>query len=249
MSGPSTVNDERSRPIIAYTLSGVREVAGRGATAPEVGDVAAIIKQDGGESRAQVYCEFVAGRLAAMVGVTVAAGVLVTHARGLRYASLKIAEVGFSLTDVEFGHAAEVASRYPVEAANLAVFDAWICNTDRAGNLRANLAESTDNLLIGIDHGGSLLSVADTIDAAIERLRSTNWPPTHLFQGMVNPALLQPMIERIQRLPDETIQDACVLSGTIGSVILPDQAVLAEALIWRRDHLPEIVQWMLLAER
>ena len=58
-----------------------------------------------------------------MVGVTVAAGVLVAHAAGLRYASLKVAEVGFALTDIEQEHADEVVARYPVEAANLAVFD------------------------------------------------------------------------------------------------------------------------------
>jgi hypothetical protein len=66
---------------------------------------------------------------------------------------------------------------------------------------------------------------------------------------VVNAALLQPMIERIQRLPDEAIQDACVLSGTIGSVILPDQAMLAEALVWRRECLPEIAKRMLFAQR
>jgi hypothetical protein len=105
MNGPSTVSEEQDRPIVAYTLSGVRKAVGHGATAPEIGDVAAIIKQDGGESRAQVYSEYVAGRLAAMVGVTVAAGVFVAHARGLRYASLKIAEVGFALTDIDMERA------------------------------------------------------------------------------------------------------------------------------------------------
>ncbi|MHB1667451.1 hypothetical protein [Thiomonas sp.] len=207
--------------------------------------MAAIIKQDGGESRAQVYSEYVAGRLAAMVGVTVAAGVFVAHARGLRYASLKIAEVGFALTDIEAERAGETAARYPVEAANLAVFDAWICNADRAGNLRANLAQSTDNMMIGLDHGGSLLSVADTIDAALERLRRADWPPGHLFQGMVDQRLMQPMIDRIQAIPDEVIQDVCILSGTVGSAMLTDQAMLAEALIWRRENLQMIVDRIL----
>ncbi len=246
MNGPWmwTVS-ERDRPIVAYTLSGVRQMVGHGATAPEIGDVAAIIKQDGDESRAQIYSEYVAGRLAAMVGVTVAAGVFVAHARGLRYASLKIAEVGFSLTDIEVEHAAETAARYPVEAANLAVFDAWICNADRAGNLRANLAHSTDNMMIGIDHGGSLLSVADTIDGALERLRRTDWPPEHVFKGKLDPRLMLAMVDRIQGLPDTAIHDASVLGGTVGSAMLTDQAMLAEALIWRRDNLKTIVDRIL----
>jgi hypothetical protein len=245
MYGPSTVSEEQDRPIVAYTLSGVRKAVGHGATAPEIGDVAAIIKQDGGESRAQVYSEYVAGRLAAMAGVTVATGVFVAHARGLRYASLKIAEVGFSLTDIEAEHAAEAAARYPVEAANLAVFDAWICNADRAGNLRANLAQSTDNLMIGLDHGGSLLSVADTIDTALDRLRRVDWPPGHVFRGMLDRRLMLTMAERIQQLPDAAIQDACILGGTVGSAMLTDQAMLAEALIWRRENLQIIVDRIL----
>ena len=245
MNGPWTMSDEQGRSFVVYTLSKVREAVGHGATAPEIGDVTAIIKQDGNESRAQIYSEYVAGRLAAMVGITVAAGVFVAHARGLRYASLKIAEIGFTLTDIKAEHAAETAARYPVEAANLAVFDAWICNADRAGNLRANLAQSTDNIIIGLDHGGSLLSVADTIDAALERLRRTDWPPGHVFKGRLDPRLTQAMVDRIQALSDLAIQDSCILSGTVGSAMLTDQAMLSEALIWRRDSLSLIVNTLL----
>ena len=234
-----------AKPLVTYTLSGVRKAVGRGATEPEIGDVAAIIKQDGRESRAQIYCEYVAGRLAAMVGVTVAAGVLVAHAAGLRYASLKVAEVGFTLTDIEPEHADAVVARYPVEAASLAVFDVWIGNGDRAGNLRANLQESTDNLMIGLDHGGSLLSAGDSIDAALGRLRRVDFPRGHLFAGGLDRRLTDAMVQRIQCVSDAAIQDACVLGETLGSVMLPDQADLADALIWRRDQLRVIVDRML----
>jgi hypothetical protein len=61
-------------PFITYALGNIRQPVGHGATAPEIGDVTAIVKQDGGESRAQVYSEYVAGRLAALVGVPVAVG-------------------------------------------------------------------------------------------------------------------------------------------------------------------------------
>ncbi len=245
MSGRSTVSD--AKPLVTYTLSGVRKAVGHGATDPEIGDVTAIIKQDGRESRAQIYCEYVAGRLAAMVGVTVAAGVLVAHSTGLRYASLKVAEVGFALTNVESEQVDAVVTRYPVEAANLAVFDVWIGNGDRAGNLRANLHESTDNLMIGLDHGNSLLSVGDSIDAALQRLRRKDFPRGHLFAGRIDQRLADTMVTRIMRISDEAIQDACVLGETLGSVILPDQADLAESMIWRRTRLKSIVDGLLFA--
>ncbi len=243
MSGRSTVSD--AKPLVTYTLSGVRKAVGHGATEPEIGDVSAIIKQDGRESRAQIYSEYVAGKLASMVGITVAAGVLVAHAAGLRYASLKVAEVGFTLTDIEAEHADAVVARYPVEAANLAVFDIWIGNGDRSGNLRANLQESTDNLMIGLDHGGSLLSVGDSIDAALQRLRREDFPRGHMFAKRLDRRLADAMVTRIMRVSDEAVQDACVLGETLGSVILPDQADLADALIWRRDELPGIVDRLL----
>lgn len=232
----------KEQAFVTYTLQSSKKPVGQGATEPEIGELAAIIKQDTNESRAQVYCEFVGARLAALVGVQVAAGVLVSHSRGLRFASLKVAEVGFTLADIDHDEAESVVARYPIEAAKLAVFDTWICNTDRAGNLKANLAESTDNMMIGLDHGGSLLSIADNLNTAFDRLDSCDWPHHHIFQGLLRKHLLQPVIARVQAIPDEAIDEACVLSGTVGSVMLPDQAMLAEKLKWRRDKLNVLVE-------
>ena len=236
------MRSNKEQAFVTYTLNNSRQLVGQGATSPEIGELTAIIKQDSNESRAQVYSEFVGSRLASLAGVQVAAGVFVAHSRGLRYASLKISEVGFTLSDIEHGDAEVVVARYPVEAAKLAVFDSWICNTDRAGNLRANLAESTDNMIIGIDHGGSLLSVADNIDKAFARLGVVDWPPPHMFHGLLRTHLLEPVISRVRAIPDDAIDEACVLSGTVGSVMLPDQAMLSEVLKWRRDQLNEIVE-------
>lgn len=241
MNGQSSNLDFNVAPFITYALKNISKPVGQGATAPELGEVAAVIKQDGGESRAQVYSEHVGSRLAALLGVPAAVGVFVSHSRGLRYASLMIAEVGFSLTDIDYEHAEEVAERYPVECAKISVFDMWIGNIDRAGNLRANLVESTDNVFVGLDHGGCLLSGADSMDNALARLNDKNWPPTHIFQDRVLDYFTQPMVQRIQRLEDESIQEACVLGGTVGSVMLTDQAMLAELLIKRRNWLADMV--------
>lgn len=246
MSGPLNTHDfEAPPPFITYTLKNVRTPVGHGATAPDFGEVTAVIKQDNEESRAQVYSEYVATRLAALLGVQTATGVFVAHSRGLRYASLVLAEVGFSLTDIDYEHAEEVTERYPVEAAKLAVFDIWIGNMDRAGNVRANLGESTDNIMVGIDHGGSLLSIADNKDIALDRLNDQEWPPVHIFQGYVQRYFVEPTMQRIQRLSDEAIQEACMLGGTVGSVMPTDQAMLAEMLIKRRDWLPDMVEKIL----
>jgi hypothetical protein len=247
MNGPLSKPDPvESPPFVTYALKNVRVQVGHGATAPHYGEVSAVIKQDCEESRAQVYSEYVGSKLAALLGVQAAAGVFVAHSRGLRYASLVIAEVGFSLSDIDYTQAEEVAQRYPVEAAKIAVFDIWIGNFDRAGNLRANLGESTDNLIVGLDHGACLLSGGDDLDAALNRLLDPTWPPNHIFGGLVKNCFVQSMVERVQRLSDEAIQEACMLGGTVGSVMPTDQAMLAEVLIRRRQWLPEMVTNMLL---
>lgn len=246
MSGPlSNPDPDAALPFITYALRNVRKPVGRGATGPEYGEVAAVIKQDGDESRAQVYSEYVCSRLASLVGVNAATGVVVAHSRGLRYASLLISEVGFSLTEIDDEHATEVAERYPVEAAKIAVFDMWIGNFDRSGNIRANLAESTDNLFVGIDHGCSLLSIESTVDESLLVLGNTEWPPSHIFGNLVRQYYVDSAIQRIQCLSDESIQEACLLGGTVGSIMPMDQAMLSEALVKRRELLPAIVERVL----
>lgn len=242
MNGPSNnPEDHPPAPFITYQLLNVRQAVGVGITEPVNGEVGAVIKQDGNESRAQIYSEYVAARLAGLLGVPVATGVLVSHSRGLRYASLLVAQVGFKLTTVDDSNAVQVTKIYPVECARIAVFDAWIANLDRSGNLLANLASSTDNVIVGLDHGGCLLSAADDIRTAMDRLQGLSWGRDHLFKGLLNSIYVEAAVQRVARLSDESINDACLLNGTVGSVMLLDQVELAQALIARRDNLPKIV--------
>ena len=93
------------------------------------------------------------------------------------------------------------------------------------------------------DHGGSLLG--DSVDAALQRQRSMDFPRGDLFANRIDRRLPEAMVTRIMQVSDEAIQDACVLGETLGSVILPDQADLAEALIWRRNELRAVVDQLL----
>jgi hypothetical protein len=79
------VSEKQERPIVAYTLSAVRKAVGHGATAPEIGDVAAIIKQDGDESPHCVYNEIVALRQAQTLHIPVADGALTLTPDGHTY--------------------------------------------------------------------------------------------------------------------------------------------------------------------
>jgi hypothetical protein len=127
--------------FVTYRLKSQLEEVGVGATESRRGEVEAIIKQDHNEARGQIYSELVAYRLACLIGVEVACGALVSHDRGLRFASLVISDVSNVGRDIETPEdIAAVTARYPRECARIAVFDLWIGNHDRLGNLHANIS-------------------------------------------------------------------------------------------------------------
>lgn len=199
------------------------------------GDLEAVIKRDTASAPAQVYCEYVASRLASLVGINMAAGVLVPHSTGLMYASLTVSQVGRPLHKVDLTNLADFRWRHPVEAARLAVFDLWVGNADRVGNVLASMGLTMDDVVAGIDNGACLLNAENSSAASLALLNDEEQPDFHLF-GTGHPwVYCEEVIERIEGLPDLAIDDACVLGDTVGSVMLPEQAEVSEVLKWRRD--------------
>lgn len=199
------------------------------------GDVEAVIKQDSPEAPAQVYCEYVAARLAALVGIDAAAGVLVPHSRGLMYASLTISQLANPLVKVDASNLDDFKAYHPVEAARLAVFDLWIGNADRVGNVLASMGLSTEDVVAGIDNGSSLLNTEETKEQSLRLLWDAGQPDFHLFGIGHKWAYCEDILSRIEGLPDFAIDTACVLGDTVGSVMLPEQAEVAEVLKWRKS--------------
>ena len=205
-------------------------------TGAHVGDVEAIIKCDTPEAPAQVYCEYVAMRLGTLLGLNIAAGVLVPHRTGLMYASMSISQVANPLEVVAYENLALFRKYHPVEAARLAVFDLWIANPDRVGNVLASLRGTTDDIVAAIDSGSCLLNAEDSKRESLELLWSEDQPDYHAFGAGLPWNYCEETIERIENLSDLAIDDACVLGDTVGSVMLPEQAEVAEVLKWRRSE-------------
>jgi len=228
--------------FVTYKLKQRPRSVGKGATESRMGDVEAVVKQDHNEARGQVNSEIVAYRLASLIGVEAAFGALVAHDTGLKYASLVISIIATdsrvisSKADIE-----RVTKRYPLECARIAVFDLWVGNDDRLGNLRANVTRSSDHLIVALDHGRTLLgSGNDPIDA-LKWLERTDFPTDHPFVGRLVPEYCQEILERIQGLDARIIADVCILNDTCGAVMLPEQADLADLLDRRREWLPDLV--------
>ena len=242
-------------------------------TGAEDGHVAALIKSDHAEATAQVYSELAANKLALFLGLPVAAGVPVRTASAdssIRFASLKAAEYSLNLYDFTLdedcspdnfdmpiksgmhtnsGHIAalqEVCEKYPLETAQVAVFDLWIGNADRPFNFKAELRNDIRGVFFALDQGSSLLACAENTDKALEKLSTEAFPNFHVFQKIVHPVYCGSMLERIINMPDWAIFAATTFEDTIGNVTLDEQYAVAQSLLDRRAFLASMVNRILL---
>ena len=235
--------------FLTYRLSRRRRTIGEGATEAHYGEVEAIIKQDHREARVQVYSELVASRLAALVGVDVATGALVAHDTGLKFASLRLSNIAAGATCIETEEQfADASRRYASQCARIAVFDLWIGNDDRAGNLMASIGPDAEYLIVAFDHGRTLLGCIDGVLEAVDYLRKPDLPQSHPMAGTLDRSHCERMVQRIQNVEEDVIYEVCDLGDTCGSVMPVDQVQLGEALVERRTFLPEVVERVLFPE-
>jgi len=94
---------------------------------------------------------------------------------------------------------------------------------------------SLDDMVAGIDNGACLLNTENSREDSLRLLWDAGKPDFHLFGTGHSKAYCEEVVERIERLPDLAIDDACVLGDTVGSVMLPEQAEVSDVLKWRRD--------------
>ena len=259
-------------PILSYELGHRSTPNARSSTGARDGHVAAVIKHDTEHRPAQVYSELAANRLAQFLGLPVAVGVAVRakrEANSLRFASLKAAEEGLDFYDctdhdaafeeddreiepgmhTNSGHVPaliKACRRYPLETAQIAVFDLWIGNDDRPGNLKATLSDGGFGSIFAIDQGASLLCCAPRRQDALTQLRSGEFPRYHAFQKLVSPVYCGEMIERICAIPEWAMLAAMTFDDNVGTVTVAEQFEVCEILQQRRRFLRDLTTKVLL---
>lgn len=260
-------------PILCYEVSGITSPNSLSTTGAEDGHLAALIKSDHEEASAQTYAELAANKLAQFLGIPVVAGVPARYAgndRRIRFAALKAAEHSMNLYDftkddedpnsyideplmdgmhINTGHVLalqKVCIKYPIETAQIAVFDLWIGNEDRPLNFKAELQDSGRGIFFALDQGSSLISCASPVERALSLLEKDSYPSFHVFQKLVHPVYCGSMIERIMNMPDWAILAATTFDDTVGNVTLDEQYATYDALLKRRGFLQDIVTRLLL---
>lgn len=263
-------------PILCYEITGLSTPNARSTTGAEDGQLAAVLKCDHEAAQSQVYAELVANRLALFLGIPVLVGVPARTPEAdarLQFAALRATEIGldvYDFTDAEIddldedreddvplpdgmyrnaGHARAMtllAQKYPKETADLAVFDLWIGNEDRAMNFKAELAAKDRGVMFALDQGSSLLACRPTVDQSLEWLARPDFPSFHPFQKLVNARYCGAMVERIASMPDWAILSATTYDDTVGAVTLDEQVATYLALCERRCFLGALVDRVLL---
>ena len=181
-----------------------------------------------------------------LVGVDVATGALVAHDTGLKFASLRLSNIAVGATCIETEEQFERASsRYASQCARIAVFDLWIGNEDRVGNLMASIGADAEYLIVAFDHGRTLLGCIDDAFQAVDYLKNPDQPNSHPMTGTLLRSHCELMVQRIQNIEEALIYEVCDLGDTCGSVMPVDQIQLGEALVERRAFLPEVVERVL----
>jgi len=259
-------------PILCYEVSGITAPNALSTTGAEDGHLAALIKSDHEEASSQIYAELAANKLAQFLGIPVVAGVPARYASDggrIRFASLKAAEHSMDLYDftkddedpdsyvdepvtdgmhMNTGHVLalqKVCNKYPIETAQVAVFDLWIGNEDRPLNFKAELQDSVRGIFFALDQGSSLISCSSSVDQALRLLEKDTYPRFHVFQKLVHPIYCESMLERIINMPEWAILAATTFDDTVGNVTLDEQYATYEALLQRRTFLSEIVSRLL----
>lgn len=212
-----------------------------GVTRPTHGSLGAIIKLDGIEARHCVYNEIAAVRLAELLDVPVATGVLIERS-GLAFASLELEVSGARPRPMSARQHAAVAAECPDAAAALLVFDAWIGNLDRAENFIVGRKYSPSRL-VGFDHSHALLDASATARESLQVLLS-DAPcfDRHPFWSLAGSIYARRSIERVLSLTAPAIKTKCELGRPVGAVSSELQTELAHALVKRAQCLPRLLK-------
>ncbi|CAG0964663.1 hypothetical protein MYXO_00958 [Myxococcaceae bacterium] len=135
-----------------------------------------------------------------------------------------------------------MASLYPSDVAALVVFDIWIGNWDRGGNIKAAVVSEHLPLFLAFDHSHALLNVDETAGGSIARLGGGSLiVESHPFYGRATPDMLDKWVERIARMDAGTVAECCGFGRPFRSVGTETQEALGIALAARAGDLPRIV--------
>ncbi len=227
-----------------YKIRRIYKNGPSGITAPKFCTMNAILKSDNDTVALHcVYNEKTASNLAQTLHIPNADGVLTDAVGKLAYASLEIANPKIPLPNLRPSWFKMAAEKYPEQASALVAFDILIGNADRCGNLKASLFTPSENIFVAFDHSHALYYPWATQIDSIAALKSVELiVEEHPFYGCISRDTLWRWCKRIADTPDYLIKECCEFGKPINTVDMRSQEKMAWALIYRKNHLLEIIK-------
>ncbi|MFW6776268.1 hypothetical protein ACOACO_18450 [Nocardioides sp. CPCC 205120] len=223
-----------------YEVTAIKSPVGVGVTGAAYCELGGILKVDTAGAAYTVANEYVASRLALLLGLPVPPGTVVKLKNGdLGYAMMKFGLAGDSPPPMD---AAAFVAHRPYLAAGIVLFDAWILNADRHSGNIAYIPPSRD-LVSVFDHSHCLLGIHK--GKAVDRLTALI-DDTHLGHGALVAHLkkttdLESIAGQIAGIRETTIREICRPLSGLGVCTKAERDKLVEVLIHRSKALRDFV--------
>lgn len=220
-----------------YAITAIEAAVGSGVTGTHFVSMEGVLKRDNTDFAYTVANEYVAGRLAAALGIPVPPGTVVQLDDGsMGYTMMKFGLKGDSPPPCDV---ADFVAARPHLAAGVVLFDSWVLNADRhSGNMAWYPAPKSAASFF--DHGHALFGGVHAGEG-LARINSHQMD-SFLGHGKVIGELttsedLEYWIEAIQAIRDHVIKEACASLLGLGLTTKDERDRLQEILIVRRNAL------------
>ena len=224
-----------------YGVAAVESPIGVGVTGSRFCTLAGVVKIDSPEAAYTVANEYVASRLAGLLGLPVPPGAIAELDDGTTsFTMMRFGKKGDKPPPVD---AADFVASRPRLAAGIVLFDSWVLNADRhAGNL-AWYPAGRGSVSI-FDHGHALFGTV-----AGKGIEVLDGRVNHPFLGhgcligeLTVAADVEAWIEQIEAVRDTAIRDICQPLAGLGVCSQDESAKLEEVLVSRRRALRTLVK-------
>lgn len=223
-----------------YGVASIAAAVGDGVTGSRFCTLDGIVKTAGTQAPYQVANEYVASKLAGLLGLPVPPGTIVQlDDKTMAFAMMKFGQKGDKPPPVD---PEEFVTGHPQLAAGIVLFDAWIINGDRhAGNL-AWYPGGQGSVSI-FDHGHALFGTV--ADKGIDHLANHAADPCLgygcLIGELTGSADVEAWVERIDAVRDSAIRDICQPLKGLGVCTHEESVKLGDVLVSRRKAMRSLV--------
>lgn len=233
---------------VIFEIDTFGDLIGKGITDSHYCSMGGVVKLNNPKSELAVANEFIASRLASLMGLPVPPGAVARTDRGdFAYVALRFGRKGEKPPPLI---PAELIQHRPRLAARIVTFDCWIANADRNAD---NVAFSRDPLIepVIFDHERALAGIVRS--KMIDYLQGVQGQPAFggcLFQMPLDGVAVLECAREIKGLPPSQLRYILEDVVEMGLLNQPEVKTVESFLLHRRDqletyvrHLPNVENW------